>query len=141
MVKAYWDKIGFTFEKDLGQENLLFLENYVWISNFERIDIENFKKKISNVKIPLEGLSLSDLKNESCILIPMNNLSCIELKLRGMSNIFENEINVTNFKSLSLKIKIVIRLTSMDDLVELNKLKEYFPEHSELKISYSPTIK
>ena len=29
----------------------------------------------------------------------------------------------------------------MKDLAELNKLKEYFPVHSELKISYFPTIK
>ena len=63
------------------------------------------------------------------------------LNLRNISSIFENEINVTNFKSLSLKTKIVIRLKSMEDLSEINKLKEYFPEHSELAIDYFYTIK
>ena len=63
------------------------------------------------------------------------------LNLRNISSIFENEINVTNFKSLSLKTKIVIKLTSMDELAKLNELKEYFPEHSELAIDYSHTIK
>ena len=29
MIKAYWDKIGVTFEKDLSQEKILFLENYI----------------------------------------------------------------------------------------------------------------
>ena len=84
---------------------------------------------------------MDDLKNESCILIPRNNLPCIELNLKDISNIFENEINTTNFKSLSLKTKIIVKLSSMDDLVELNKLKEYFPEHSELAINDFGTIK
>ena len=141
IIKTYWDKIEFRFVKDLNQENILFLENYVWISNINEINIENLKRENLTIETPLEGLSLSDLNNESCILIPRNNLSFIMLNLRNISSIFENEINVTNFKSLSLKTKIVIRLTSMEDLAELNKLKEYFPEHSELKISYCPTIK
>ena len=84
---------------------------------------------------------MSVLNNESCILIPRNNLSCIQLDLIDFANIFENIINVANFKSLSFKTKIIIQLSSMNDLAELNKLKEYFPEHSELKISYHPTIK
>ena len=142
MVKAHWDKIGFTFEQDLSQENLLFLENYVWISNFEGMAVENLKKENLTTKIQLEGLSLGDLKNESYILIPRNNLSCIVLELRRMLSIFENEINVTYFKSYSSKTKIIIiKLSSMKDLAELNKLKEYFPVHSELEISYTPTIK
>ena len=78
-------------------------------------------KENLTTKTPLEGLLLSDLKNESCILIPRNNLSCIKLSLGDISSIFENEINVTNFKSLPLKTKIVIRLSSMDDLSELKK--------------------
>ena len=57
-----------------------------------------------------------------------------------MSYIFENEINVANFKSLSLRTKIIIQLFSMNDFAELNKLKEYFPEYSELEISYTSTI-
>ena len=141
IIKTYWDKIGFRFVNDLNQENILFLENYVWISNIREINIENLKRENLTTETPLEGLSLSDLNNESCILIPRNNLSCIELKLRRVSNIFENEINVTNFKSLSSKTKIIIKLYSMKDLAELNKLKEYFPEHSELKISNLITIK
>ena len=141
IIKAYWDKIGFRFVNDLNQENILFLENYVWISNIREINIENLKRENLTTETLLEGLSLSDLNNESCILIPRNNLSFIMLNLRNISNIFENEIYVTNFKSLSLKTKIVIRLTSMKDLAELNKLKEYFPEHSELKISNFLTIK
>ena len=140
MVKAYWDKIAFTFVKDLNQENILFLENYVWIFNIERIAIENFKKENLDTKTPLECLSLGNLNNESCILISRNNLSWIKLKWRNIFNIFKNEINVINFKSLSLKTKIVIELSSMKNLAELNKLKEYFPEHSELAISYFDTI-
>ena len=140
MVKAHWDKIGVTFENNLSQENILFLENYVWISNFKRITIENLKKENVTTKIPLEGLSLGDLKNESCILIPRNNLSYIQLELIDISNIFENEINVTNFKPLSLKTKI-IKLYSMKDLAKLNKLKKYFPDHSEMEINYINTIK
>ena len=58
-----------------------------------------------------------------------------------MSKVFENEINGANFKSFLSKSKIIIQLSSMDDLVKLNELKEYFPEHSELEISYGPTIK
>ena len=139
MIKVYWDNIGFYFDKNLNQENILFLENYVWISNLETINVENFKKENLSTKTPLEDLSLGDLKNESCILIPRNNLSCIKLNLKHVSNIFKNKINVTNFKSLSLKTKIIIRLSSMNDLTELNKLKEYFPEHSELAIDYSDT--
>ena len=141
MVKAHWDKIGFTFEQDLSQENLLFLENYVWISNFEGMAVENLKKENLTTKIQLEGLYLGNLKKESYILIPRNNLSCIALELRRMLSIFENEINVTHFKSYSSKTKIIIKLSSMKDLAELNKLKEYFPVHSELEISYTPTIK
>ena len=140
MVKAYWDKIGCNFKENSSQENILFLENYVWISNLERIAIEKFKKDNLSAKIPLEGLSLSDLKVEDCILIPRNNLSCLKLNLSDMSYIFENEINVTNFKSLSLKTRIIIKLSSMDDFAQLIKLKEYFPEHSELEIDYSHTI-
>ena len=139
IIKAYWDKISFTFEKDLSQENILFLENYVWIYNIKKIHAENFKKENVTIKTPFESLSLDDLKNESYILIPRNNLSCIKLDFGELSYIFENKINGTNFKSLSLKTKIIITLFSMDDLAELNKLKEYFPEHSELEISYSPT--
>ena len=90
---------------------------------------------------PLEGLSLDDLKNECCILIPRNSLSCIKLNLGDISYIFENEINVTNFKSLSLKTKIIIKLSSMNDFAELNKIKDYFPEHSELSINFSDTNK
>ena len=141
MVKAYWDKISFTFKKNLNQENILFLENYVWISNLKTIKVENFKKENLTTKIPLEGLSLDVLKNESSILIPRNNLSCIQLKLRDIFSTFENEINVTNFKSFSSKTKIIIQVFSINDLAELNKLKEYFPEHSELVISYTYTIK
>ena len=137
MNKAYWDKIGVIFGEDLSQENILFLENYVWISNFQEIHVENVKKVNLTTEISLEGLSLSDLNNESCILIPKNSLSSIKLKLGDMSYIFENEINVRNFKSLSLKTKIIIKLRSMKDLAELNELKEYFPEHSELEISYT----
>ena len=137
MVKAYWDKIRFSFDKNFSPEDILFLENYVWISKIDKIHVENLKKENSITKAPLEGLSLSDYKNESCILIPRKNLPCIRLNLRDISCIFENEINATNFKSLSLKTKIVIRLSSMDDLAELNKLKEYFPEHSELAIDYT----
>ena len=141
VIKAHWDKIGGTFGEDLSQESILFLENYVWISNIKVIVIviENLKKENLITKTPLEGLSLSDLKFENCILIPRNNLSCIRLNLRDISSIFENEINITNFKFLSLNTKIVIKLGSMKDLAELNKLKEYFPVHSELEISYSPT--
>ena len=84
---------------------------------------------------------MGDLDNESCILIPKNNLSYIKLFLRDISYILENEFNVVNFKSLSLKAKIIIEISSMDDLTEINKLKEYFPERSELTISYSDTIK
>ena len=141
IVKAYWDKISFTFVKDLNQENILFLENYVWIFNIERIAIENFKKENLTTNTSLEGLSKVDLKIEDCILIPKNNLSCIKFDLRNISYIFENEINVANFKSLPLTTKIIIKLSSMDDLAELNKLKEYFPEHSEFEISYTSTIK
>ena len=141
MIKAYWDKIGFTFKKNLSQENILFVENYTWIFNFEEIHVENLKKENLTTKTPLEGLSLADLKTESCILIPRNNLSYIKLVPRDISNLFENEINVTNFKSLLLKTKIILKLSSMEDLVELSKLKEYFPEHSELEINYSDTIK
>ena len=141
MIEAYWDNISFTFKKNLNQENILFLENYIWIFNYERIEVENLKKENSTVKILLEGLSLGELNNESCILIPRNNLSRIKWNFKNMSNIFENEINVTNFKSLSLNTKIIIQLSSMEGLAELNKLKDYFPEHSELEVSYSPTIK
>ena len=141
IVKAYWDKIGFTFEKNSSQEKILFLENYVWVSNLEAINVENVEKENLTTKTSLEGLSLGDLKNESSILIPRNNLSYIELVPKDISNIFENEINATNFKSLSSKTKIIIKLYSMKYLAELSKLKEYFPEHSELKISYFPTIK
>ena len=84
---------------------------------------------------------LDDLNNESCILIPKNNLSCIRLKLIRISNTLKNKINVINFKSLSLMTKIIIKISLMKDLAELNELKEYFPEHSELEISYTPTIK
>ena len=84
---------------------------------------------------------MGDLKNESCILIPKNNLSCIRLRLKDISNIFENEINVANFKSLSSKTKIIIELSSVNSLAELNKLKEYFSNNSELEIKFSPTIK
>ena len=70
MIKAYWDEIGFTFEEDLNQENILFLENYVWISNIKEIYVENFKKENLTTKIPLEFLTLGDLKIENCILIP-----------------------------------------------------------------------
>ena len=84
---------------------------------------------------------MSDLKNESCILIPRNNLSCFKLKLGDISYIFENETNGANFKALSSKTKIIIKLSSMRDLAELNKLKEYLPEHIELEISYTHTIK
>ena len=141
MVKAHWDKIGVTFEEDLSKENILFFENYVWISNIQKIHVENLKKESLTTKTSLEGISLDDLKIENCILIPRNKLSCIRLNLKEISNIFENKINVTNFKYLSLKTKIVIKLRSMGDLAELNKLKEYFPEHSELEISYFNTIK
>ena len=141
MIEAYWDNISFTFKKNLNQENILFLENYIWIFNYERIEVENLKKENSTVKILLEGLSLGELNNESCILIPRNNLSRIKWNFKNMSNIFENEINVTNFKSLSLNTKIIIQLSSMEGLAELNKLKDYLPEHSELEVSYSPTIK
>ena len=105
--------------------------------------VENLKKENLTTKIQLEGLSLGNLKKESYILIPRNNLSCIALELRRMLSIFENEINVTHFKSYSSKTKIIIiiKLSSMKDLAELNKLKEYFPVHSELEISYTPTIK
>ena len=113
----------------------------MWISYIEEIHVENLKRENLITETPLEGLSLSDLKVGDCILIPKNNLSCIRLRLKDISNIFENEINVTNFKSLSSKIKIIFRLYTMDELAELNKLKEYFPVHSELKISYFPTIK
>ena len=82
---------------------------------------------------------MGDLKIEDCILIPRNNLSCIQLDLGDMSYIFENEMNIANFKSLSLKTKIIAKLSSMNDLVELNKLKEFFPEHSELAIDYFHT--
>ena len=84
---------------------------------------------------------MDDLKNESCILIPRNNLSCVKLKLGDISYLFENETNGTNFKALSPKTKIIIKLSSMRDLAELNKLKKYFPEHSELTINYFHTIK
>ena len=134
-------KSDLLFRKDLNKENVLFLENYVWISNIERIHVENFKKENLTNKIPLEFLSLGDLKIENCILIPRNNLSCIVLELRRMSKIFENEINVANFKHFLSKSKIIIQLSSMDDFVKLNELKEYFPKHSELAISYAPTIK
>ena len=82
---------------------------------------------------------MDDLNNESCALILRNNLSCIKLDLGDISDIFENEINVANFKSLSLKTKIIIKLSSINDLAELNELKEHFPEHSELTINYSYT--
>ena len=45
MVKAHWDKIGVTFKDKLSQENILFLENYVKISNLETIKAENLKKE------------------------------------------------------------------------------------------------
>ena len=138
MVKAHWDKIGVTFEEDLNQEDILFLENYIWIFNFKTIKLENLRKENLTSKFPLEDLSLDDSKNERCILIPRNNLPCIKLNFRELSFIFENEINITNFKSFSSKTKIIIGLSSMDDLAELNKLKEYFPEHSELNIRCSP---
>ena len=141
MVKAYWDKIWLAFENDLSQENILFLENYIWISNIKTIDVENLKKENLTTKTPFEDLSLDDLKKESCILIPRNNLSCIKWNFENISNTLENGINVANFKSLSLKTKIIIEVSSMNDLAELNKLKECFPDHSELKISYSDTIK
>ena len=141
MVKAYWDKIGCHFKENFSQENILFLENYVWISNFEEINIVNLKRENLTTEILLEDLSLGNLKNDSCILIPKNNLSCIRLNLRNIYNIFENEFSITNFKSLSSNTKIIIELFSMEDLAKLYKLKEYFPEHSELKIEYGPTIK
>ena len=84
---------------------------------------------------------MDDLNSENCILIPRNNLSYIKWNFKNIFNIFENEINLINFKSLSLKTKIVIELSSIDELAELSKLKEYFPVHSELKINYSGTIK
>ena len=124
----------------LLNKNILFLENYVWISNFEEISVENLKKENLTTKISLEGLSLRDLNNERCILIPNNNLSRIKLNPRNISYIFENEINEINFKSLSLKTKIIVKLFSMDDLAEINKLKDYFPEHSELELIYDHTI-
>ena len=141
IIKAYWDNIGFTFKEKLSQENILFLENYVWIYNFKETAVKNLKKETLTSKIVLEGFSLGDLDNESCILIPKNNLSYIKLFLRDISYILENEFNVVNFKSLLLKTKIIIEISSMDDLTEINKLKECFPEHSELTISYSDTIK
>ena len=134
-------KSGFTFNDNFSQENILFLENYVWIFNFEEIHAENLKKENLDTKTPHEGLSLNDLKNESCILISRNNLSCIKLNIKKIVYIFENEISVTNFKSLSLKTKIIIEIFSMNDLALLNELKEYFPEHSELAIDYSDTMK
>ena len=141
VVKAYWNKIGFIFKYNFSKENILFLENYVWIYSFERIKVENLKKENLTTKISLEDLSLDDLNNESCILIPRNNLLCIKLNLRDMYKIFENEINVRNFKSLSLKTKIIIEISTIKELVELNKLKEYIPEHSELAIYFSNTNK
>ena len=83
---------------------------------------------------------MGDLNNECCILIPNNNLSCIKLNLKNFESIFENEISVTNFKFLSFKTTIIVKLLSMDDFVELNKLKEYFPEHSELEINLYTNI-
>ena len=139
MVKAYWDKIGCYLKENERQENVLFLEDYLWISNLISINVKKFKKENVDTKTPLECLSLGDLKNKNYILFPRNNLSSIKLNLRDMSCIFKNKINVTNFKSLSLKTKIDIKLFSMNDLTELNKLKEYIPEHSELAIEYSHT--
>ena len=139
MIKAYWDKVEFT--EDLRKENILFLENYVKILNFYPIHVENLKIENLPTKITLEDLSLDDSNSESYILIPKNNLSCIKLNLEYISNLFENEISVTEFKSLSLKTKIIIENCSMDDLAELNKLKEHFPEHSELAIDHFNTTK
>ena len=139
MIKAYWDEIGFSFDENSSQENILFLDNYIWISNFKEMYARNLKKENLTTKIALEGLSLDDLNNESCILIPKNSLSGIQLDLRDTSSIFANEISVKNFKSLSSKTKIIIELSSMDDLAKLNKIKEYFPEHSELKIGFPDT--
>ena len=140
IIKAYWDKIGVYFKTKLSQKNILFLENYVWITNVENISVENLKKENIATKTPIEDLLLFVLKNESCILIPRNNLSCVKLILKDISYIFENEINVRNFKSFSSKTKIIIQISPMKDFAELNKLKEYFPEHSELEICYAPSI-
>ena len=134
MIKAYCDKIEFFVEEDLSKENILFRENYVWVSNIEAIAIENL-----TTKTPLEGLSSNDLKNECCFLIPSNNLSCIKWNFKYISNIFENEINLRNFKSLLLKTEIIIELSSIKDLALLNERKEYFPEHSKLAIDFSDT--
>ena len=134
-------KSGFTFKDNFSQENILFLENYVWIFNFEEIHVENLKKENLDTKISLEALSLGDLNNESCILIPRNNLSCIKWNFKNISYTFKNKINVVNFKSLSSKTKIIIKLFSMRDLAKLNKIKKYFPKHSELAIDYSDTMK
>ena len=62
MAKAYWDNIRFTFKENSSQENILFLENYVCISNLKTINVQNFKKENLAIMTPLEGLSLDDLK-------------------------------------------------------------------------------
>ena len=133
-------KSALLFRNDFNQENILFLEDYVWISNFEKRNIENLKRENLTAEILLKDLSLGDLNNKSCTLIPSNNLSLIRLDLRDISNIFKNEINNTNFKKLLLKTKTIVCLYSMDELAELNELSAYFLEHSELVIDDSETI-
>ena len=121
--------------RNLDNNEIFFLENeIICICYFKGIKIDNFKNEINEQDSLSHAFNVERTEISNYLTIQMNRGSEIMLSLDELLQLFENKGNKLIFSSLSLHIKLVIKLETLNEVIEFSKVSMHIPKHWELEI-------
>ena len=109
--------------------------SYIIITKFDKMYGEISKTETISADFPNEGISFEYPEVRRYFSVHFNSFSYIELSFDMFMNLIENDPSNKNLQSISSRIGITLRISKIEDIVELDKISEYLFLHLDLKFS------
>ena len=109
--------------------------NYIIITNFDRMYGEISKTETISTDFPDEDIYFEYSEARRYFSVPLKSFPYIELSLDMLMNLIENDPSKKNLQSISSRIRITLRISKIEDIVELDRISELSSLHLDLKFS------
>ena len=109
--------------------------SYIIITNFDRMYGEISKTETISTDFPDEDISFEYSEVRRYFSVPFNSFPYIELSLDMLMYLIENDPSKKNLQSISSRIRITLRISKIEDIVELDKISEFLSLHLDMKFS------
>ena len=135
-INLYWKDLYFRCIYNFGKNDIIFLDGkHIWLKDFNRLKIDHFKRENRVDNLTSEVVLNEELKIDSYCIIPANNLTEIRLDMERLLNLLNNDRNKSNISKISPNSRFIILLQSMNEMLKIDMIIKYTPNHCELELN------